>query len=42
MNEQNESVDYKKLYFKQVDNTKNVSFYVYMDSMKLLNEMKNN
>ena len=41
MNELNESVDYNKLYFKYVGKTKDVSFYEYMDSMKLFNEIEN-
>ena len=40
MNELNESVDYNKLDFKYVGNTKDVSFYIYF--MKCFNEIKNN
>ena len=42
MNELNESVDYNKLDFKYVGNTKDVSFYQYIYFMKCFNEIKNN
>ena len=32
MNELHESIDKNKLYFEHVGNTKDVSFYEYMDS----------
>ena len=35
-----ESVDMNKLYFQYVGPTKDVSFYKYMDSEKLFNELK--
>ena len=42
MNELYESVDKNKLYFEYVGPTKDVSFYEYMDSKELFNEIKNN
>ena len=42
MNELNESVDYNKLDFKYLGNTKDVSFYQYIYFMKRFNEIKNN
>ena len=36
------SVDKNKLYFEHVGPTKDVSFYKYMDSKELLNELKDN
>ena len=41
MNELNESVDYNKLDFKYVGNTKDVSFYQYIYFMKRFNKIKN-
>ena len=37
-----ESVDKNKLYFEYVSNTKDVSFYEYMDSKEPFDEIKNN
>ena len=37
----NESVDKNKLKFEYVCNTKDVSFYEYMDSKELFNKIKN-
>ena len=42
MNNLYESVDMNKLYFKYEGNTKDVSFYEYMDSKELFNKIKNN
>ena len=42
MNELYEKVDKNKLYFKYVRPTKDVSFYEYMDSKELFDEIKNN
>ena len=42
MNELYESVNKNKLYFEYVGNTKDVSFYEYMDSKELFDEIKNN
>ena len=42
MNELYESVDKNKLKFEYVGNTKDVSFYEYMDSKELFDEIKNN
>ena len=42
MNELYEKVDKNKLYFKYVGPTKDVSFYEYMDSKELFDEIKNN
>ena len=42
MNKLYESVDVNKLYFKYEGNTKDVSFYEYMDSKELFNKIKNN
>ena len=42
MNELYESVDKNKLKFEYVGNTKDVSFYEYMDSKKLFNKAKIN
>ena len=42
MNKLYESVDMNKLYFKYEGNTKDVSFYEYMDSKELFNKIKNN
>ena len=44
MNELHESVDENKLYFEYVGNTKakDVTFYEYMDSEELFDEIKNN
>ena len=42
MNKLHESVDMNKLYFKYEGNTKDVSFYEYMDSKELFNKIKNN
>ena len=42
MNELYESVNKNKLYFGYVGNTKDVSFYEYMDSKELFDEIKNN
>ena len=42
MNELYESVDYNDLKFEYVGPTKDVSFYEYMDSKELFNEIKNN
>ena len=42
MNELYESVDQNKLYFEYVGPTKYVSFYEYMDSKELFNELKDN
>ena len=41
MNELYESVDKNKLKFEYVDNTKDVSFYEYMDSKELFDKSKN-
>ena len=41
MNELYDSVDYNNLKFEYVGNTKNVSFYEYMDSKRLFNAIKN-
>ena len=38
----NESVDKNKLKFEYVCNTKDVSFYEYMDSKELFNKIKHN
>ena len=38
----NESVDKNKLYFEYVGPTKDVSFYEYMNSKELFNEIKDN
>ena len=40
MNELYESADKNELYFKYVGETKDVSFYEYMDSEELFNEIK--
>ena len=40
MNELYESVDYNDLKFEYVGPTKDVSFYQYMDSKELFNEIK--
>ena len=42
MNELYESVDKNKLCFEYVGNTKDVSFYEYMNSRELFNELKDN
>ena len=42
MNKLHESVDINKLYFKYEGNTKNVTFYEYMDSKELFYKIKNN
>ena len=42
INELYESVDKNKLYFEYVSNTKDVSFYEYMDSKERFDEIKNN
>ena len=42
MNELYEKVDKNKLYFKYVGPTKDVSFYEYMDSKEVFDEIKNN
>ena len=42
MNKLYESVDMNKLYFKYEGNTKDVSFYEFMDSKELFNKIKNN
>ena len=42
MNELYESINKNKLYFEYVGNTKDVSFYQYMDSKELFDEIKNN
>ena len=42
MNELHESVNKNKLKFEYVGNTKDVSFYEYMDSKKLFNKAKIN
>ena len=42
INELYESVDKNKLYFEYVSNTKDVSFYEYMDSKEPFDEIKNN
>ena len=42
MNELYESVNKNKLKFEYVGNTKDVSFYEYMDSKKLFNKAKIN
>ena len=42
MNKLCESVDKNKLHFKYEGNTKDVSFYEYMDSKELFNKIKNN
>ena len=42
MNKLYESVDMNNLNFEYAGNTKNVSFYEYMDSKKLFNKIKNN
>ena len=42
MNEFHESVDKNKLYFKYVGLAKDVSFYEYMDSKVLFNELRDN
>ena len=42
MNELYQSVNKNKLYFEYVDNTKDVSFYEYMDSKELFDRIKNN
>ena len=42
MNELYQSVNKNKLYFEYVGNTKDVSFYEYMDSKELFDEIKNN
>ena len=42
MNELYESVNKNKLYFEYVGNTKDVSFYEYMDFKELFDEIKNN
>ena len=41
MNELYERVDKNKLKFEYVDNTKDVSFYEYMDSKELFDKSKN-
>ena len=41
MNELYERVDKNKLKFEYVDNTKDVSFYEYMDSKELFDKIKN-
>ena len=42
MNELYESVDKNKLYFEYVGNTKDASFYEYMDSKELIKKLKDN
>ena len=42
MNKLFENVDMNKLYFKYEGNTKDVSFYEYMDSKELFDKIKNN
>ena len=42
MNELHESVDKNKLYFEYVGLAKDVSFYEYMDSKGLFNELRDN
>ena len=42
MNELYESINKNKLYFEYVGDTKDVSFYQYMDSKELFDEIKNN
>ena len=42
MNKLYESADMNKLYFKYKGNTKNVSFYEYIDSKELFDKIKNN
>ena len=42
MNKLYESAGMNKLYFKYEGNTKNVSFYKYMDSKELFDKTKNN
>ena len=37
-----ENVDMNKLYFKYEGNTKNVSFYEFIDSKEFFNKIKNN
>ena len=37
-----ESVDKNKLYFEYVGNTKDASFYEYMDSKELIKKLKDN
>ena len=42
MSELHDSVDYNNLKFEYVGPTKDVSFYEYMDSKELFDEIKNN
>ena len=42
MNELYESINKNKLYFEYVGNTKDVSFYQYIDSKELFDEIKDN
>ena len=42
MNELYESVDKNELYFEYVGPPKDVSFYEYMDSQELFNELREN
>ena len=42
MNKLYGSVDMNKSYFKYEGNTKDISFYEYMDSKELFNKIKNN
>ena len=42
MNKLYERVDMNNLNFEYAGNTKNVSFYEYMDSKELFNKLKNN
>ena len=42
MSELYDSIDYNNLNFEYVGPTKDVSFYEYMDSKELFNEIKNN
>ena len=42
MNELYESANKNRLKFEYVGNTKDVSFYEYMDSKELFDEIKNN
>ena len=42
MNELHESVDKNKFYFKCVGPTKDATFYEFMDSKELFNELRDN
>ena len=42
MNELHESVDNNKFYFKCVGPTKDATFYEFMDSKELFNELRDN